>query len=438
MRHLDHRRVRFFATASVLLSLVVRLYWVFRVQSPYDAVRSDMAGYVGRAQALLSGETSSFPRLTALYPYGAHYAYAAEFYVVGFAHQSAICVLQAVLGALPAYFFVLFASRCFTRAWAPGLLGLLFAVWQPLVCWTGFFLSEVPYIALLFLNSWLCVRFVETRRGAVALGLTGALLFAIRPQFILTFALLTAIYLWSARSRLFRRRALAAHARVLAPWVVVVAFSVGRHHHLTGQWGLISENGSLNRLFADTTVGKVQSHWRAPNGEVWDFWITPPTKTTLNEREVAVILDYFGDPDALEAVRLAHLRDKTIAWRTRRALGNVRLLWAGNYPWPEEEWAQARGGLRKSLQHGFNDALRLLVLPFAVVGAVVLRKRKPFLVVLAHLVTLVVLSMLFLPEARYRAPYDPFLLLLALAGMAWLTRLVQRWLDVLLRLSHRP
>jgi hypothetical protein len=432
------RRVHLVAAASVVLSLVVRLYWVFRVQSPYIAVRSDMAGYVGRALALLSGTTSSFPRLTALYPYGAHYAYAAEFYVVGYAHASAVCVIQALLGALPAYFFVLFASRWFSRAWAPALLGFLFAIWQPLVCWTGFFLSEVPYVALLFLNAWLCVRFLETRRGALALGLTGALLFAVRPQFILTFALLAAMYLWWARSRLFRRSALAAHARVLAPWVVVLAFSVGRYHHLTGRWGLISQNGQLNRLFADTTVGKIESHWRAPNGEAWDFWISPPTKTTLNEHEAAVILDYFGDPDALEAVRLAHLRDKTIAWRMRRALANVRLLWTGNYPWPEEEWAQARGGVRRSLQHGFNDAVRVLVLPLAVIGAVVHRNRKPFLVVLAHLLTLVTLSIFFLPEARYRTPYDPFLLLLALAGMVSLTRRVRSGLKVVRRLSLRP
>ena len=58
------------------------------------------------------------------------------------------------------------------------------------------------------------------------------------------------------------------------------------------------------------------------------------------------------------------------------------------------------------------------MIPLACVGVVVLRKRKALVVVLAHLVTLVILSMFFLAEARYRSPYDPFLILVATAGAA--------------------
>jgi hypothetical protein len=416
--------VHVFASASLILAVVVRLYWVFRVQSPYDAIYSDMGGYVDRARALISGAPSAFPRLAALYPYGTHYLYAAEFSLVGFDHKVTICVIQAVACGVPAYFYVLFTARFFERAWAPGLLGLLFAVWQPIVWCAGYFVSEVPYLALLFLNAWLCLRFVETKRGGLALGVTGAILFAVRPQFILTFALLGLLYTWSQRRVLLRRRVLARYAWVLVPWVVVVGFSVGRFHKLTGHLGLISENGQLNRLFSDTTVGVVESRWRAPNGEAWHFHVQPPTKRTLGERDVVELAGYLGDTEVLAPLRRERLAGKSIYWRAHRAFNNVRLLWDKNEPWPEHDGA--RTGLRRTLQLAFNAVLRWVFLPLACVGVLVLHRRPAFLVVLAHLVTLVLLSMFFFPEARYRVPYDPFLILLASAGTWRLGSLVRR------------
>ena len=414
VRSRETRRVHLFAAASTMLALVVRLFWVFRVQSPYSAVHSDMGGYVERALNLLNGVTVSYPRITALWPYGAHYFYAGLFGVLGFEHWNLVNVAQAVLCASPTYFFVLFASRFFERAWAPGALGVVVAVWQPLVWCTGFFLSEIPYLAFLYLNAWLCLRFVETKRGGFALGVTGAVLFAVRPQFILTFALLALLYSWPRRRTLLRRATLLRCLRVLAPWAVVLAFSIGRYHHLTGNWGLISENSQLNRLFSDTPVGKVEGRWKAPNGNDWYFVVEPPTKRRMGEREVVSISGYFADPKVLAPIRAAHLRDKSMGWRVYRAFDNVRLLWDRNNPWPEEE--RAKTGFRRYTQDGFNQVARWVVIPLAMLGLVVLRKRAPVVVVLVHLVTLVVLSMFFLPEARYRVPYDPFLLLLAAAG----------------------
>jgi hypothetical protein len=414
LRIRENRRVHFFAAVSLVVAIAVRLYWVFRVQSPYATIYSDMGGYVERALNLLNGVTVSYPRMTALYPYGAHYFFAAEFGLLGFENATLVCVVQALLCASPTYFFVLFAARFFERAWAPGLLGLVVAVWQPLVWCTGFFLSEVPYLAFLYLNAWLCLRFVESKRGGFALGVTGAVLFAVRPQFILTFALLALAYVWHIRRRLFQRRTLARGALVIAPWVAVLAFSIARFHQLTGHFGLISENSQLNRLFSDTTVGTVEGHWRAANGDAWSFVVQPPTKYRMGERERVVVAGYFADPALLAPIREARLRDKTLLWRAHRAFDNVRLLWDKNNPWPEEE--RARSGFRKLTQDAFNQVARWAVIPLAMLGLVVLPKRAAYVVVLTHLVTLVILSMFFLPEARYRVPYDPFLILLASAG----------------------
>lgn len=440
MRHLGRhvRRVRLAAIASAALAFAVRLFWVLRVQAPHDAVYSDMGGYVGRARALLSGEQSSFARLDALYPYGAHYFYAGVFRVFGYESRTAIAVLQAALTALPAYFFVLFASRFFRRPAWPAVLGLVFAVWQPVVWFTGYFLSEVPFLPLLYANTWLCVLFASrlgapssSSRGvvvaALGLGVTGAFLFAVRPQFILTFALLAVCLLWARRRHLLSlardRRVRMAVLALSVPWLVVLSFSAVRFHRLTGNWGLISENGQLNRLFADTTVGRIEARWRAPGGEPWSFWVSPPTKPAMGERDVLRLSGYLGDPEVLGAARAAQLADKSAWWRIRRATNNVRLLWDRNDPWPEADGA--RSGLRLAAQRRAGDLARWLVVPLATLGLGVLlvyRRRAHVVIVAAHVITLVVLSMLFYPEARYRVPYDPMLMLVGVAGLGELAR----------------
>lgn len=433
MRSREQRRVYFFATLTTALALALRLYWVFRVQSPFDAVYSDMGGYVDRAKALLSGVTSTFPRLDALYPYGTHYFFAAEFWLFGYEAKTVICILHAFWCALPTFYFVLFASRFFSRAWVPGLLGVVFAAWQPLLWCTGFFLSEVPYIAFFFWNAWLCLRFVERRRGGLALGISGAILFAIRPQFILTFALLAVLHLWTARRRMLARSALTRYALTLAPWVFVVGFGMARFYLLTGHVGLISENGQLNRLFADTTIGRIESRWRSTSGADWMFWVSPPVKAKVHETQLVHLAGYLGDVNALAPVRREYLRDKSMSWRVRRAFRNVTLLWDKNEPWPESD--RAVRGLRLSLHRGFNQAVRYVVLPLAVIGAILVKKRAPAIIVLAHLATLIVLSMFFFPEARYRAPYDPFLVLLAMVALHRLWALARRRLTS--PISHR-
>ena len=62
--------------------------------------------------------------------------------------------------------------------------------------------------------------------------------------------------------------------------------------------------------------------------------------------------------------------------------------------------------------------MRWAVLPLAAVGTLTARPRRAALaVVLAHVATAIGLAMFYFPEARYRCPYDPMLLLLAFAGL---------------------
>jgi hypothetical protein len=414
--------VRSIAWATVTLALFVRVYWVLRVQSPYDAIYSDMQGYVDRANAELGRGPTLYPRVMALYPYGAHYVYAALFRVIGFEHRTVIGLVQAALTAAPGYFLVLFASRLVTSERLLFAVGILFAAWQPVVWCVGYFLSEVPFLSLLFLNAWLCVRFAEQGKRPFALGLTGAVLFTIRPQFVLTFALLAVAYVIGRRKVAFGPRAVRRLGWVLAPWVVIVGFSAVRHRHFTGHWGLISENGAMNRFFADTTVAKLEARWTDSRGGQWFYWFESPAKKHVGERDVARINAYVAEPDVLDELRRHRLRGKSLAWRVKRALLAVRLLWDKNDPWPEVN--RAPPGLRLSLHLGFGSVVRWVLLPLACLGAVVARKGAAYVVVMAHLLTLVVLAMLFFPEARYRVPYDPFLLVLAAAAVGEVARLV--------------
>src|SRR4051794_10063120 len=104
--HGSSRHVRSVAWIVFAVALAVRLAWVFSVQRPYDAIYSDMEGYTTRARALLAHTPPYFPRGEALFPYGAHYIYAAIFGTFGYDHPNVVCVVQAILCAIPAWFVV--------------------------------------------------------------------------------------------------------------------------------------------------------------------------------------------------------------------------------------------------------------------------------------------------------------------------------------------
>jgi hypothetical protein len=416
------REVVAIAWMAFALSLVVREAWIFVVQSPFDSIYSDMSGYVERAREMVDGVPRVYPRLRAFYPYGTHYAFALLFRLVGEQHTAAVRVVYAAMAAFPAYHFVLLASRLFRSVWVLAALGGLFALWQPLVWTVGFFVSEVPFTCLLFYNAWLMVEFASARRGGLRLGLTSAVLFAVRPQFVLTFGLLALVFALERGPLLVRRYALGAYARVLAPCLLVLAFSTVRLHELSGRWGLISENSGLNRLLADTTYARVDARWTTPAGGRYTFWIEAPAKVAVGEHGGINIEGYVGDVALLDAERRRFLADKSLGWRVRRALRNVQLLYRWNDPWPEDELVNPWP--RHALQEGFNAVVRTLVLPLAVVGAFAARRRAALAVILAHVATAIVLAMLYFPEARYRVPYDPMLLILAFAGFgALLNRL---------------
>jgi hypothetical protein len=133
---------RSFLVAIYLLAFLVRLAWILKVQHPLHAVYSDMAGYVDRAEQLLWGLPSGEPRLLAIYPWGAHVLYAAEFAIVGRHAEIPIAVVHAALGAVPAPCMAILAARILASARAGVVAGVLVAFGYPQVAFAAFFLSE--------------------------------------------------------------------------------------------------------------------------------------------------------------------------------------------------------------------------------------------------------------------------------------------------------
>jgi hypothetical protein len=131
------------------------------------------------------------------------------------------------------------------------------------------------------------------------------------------------------------------------------------------------------------------------------------------------------DPVILERIRRERLRG--VSWRKRleRKLGNIKLLVAGNLPWPESNYRDPPW--RGKLQDGFADTLLSGVLPLAALGLALGRRNRTLLIVAANLTTIIVSGAIFFGEARYNIPYAPFALLLAVAGVYELVTRARRF-----------
>lgn len=420
------------AIAAFVLAFAVRFVWVLAVQAPRAAVYSDMAGYFSRADALIGGPPMTDPRIDAFYPFGTHYLVAAELAVFGRDSTVGVAFVHALVGAIPVLAVSLLVSRlCPSRAIAI-LAILVAAVWQPQVSYAGFFMSEIWFTAAIALGSIFFVRAFEARRdrwGSVLLaGASAAAAFVIRPQVLLTIALVaflgTALHAMTRRKRLrgrIARRGLVA----LAPLVIVMGLCSYRLHRLSGRWGLVSENGPLMRLFGETDVGRVEAWWTTPSGERYYAWYAAALKKPYTDANTFRFEGYVGDPDILDAERKARLAKTPFATRIDRAAKNlVSLVWR-SFPYPEGDF-HTTSRFRLELSRVFRKILYGL-LALAPVGLWSMRRGGPAAIaVLANLATVVTLPIFFYAEARYRVPYDPFVIVAAAVGAHVIVRYVAR------------
>ncbi len=455
-----------FAISIVAISLVafgLRLYWALAVQPPGEAIFSDMRSYVFRAVWLLSDlqEVSETRKLdVALFPWGVHYFYALQLWLFGLADSgladqlrhrmagldmTAMAVVQALVGSLAATFSMLSARRCFASLPGAVIVGAAAALWYPQIAYSGYFTSEAPFSCAIALSLWLWIRYAQTGRGAWAAGLSQAVGFTLRPKMLMT-SLLCLAWLVVRQRRLdhFRRRHL---AWIAVPIALVVAFSVYRYHHFTGEVALISGNAPIGRFFAATDYGHIENH------DNRSFY--PPARTeALGCKGVFRFEGYIADAEKLDPERRRVWRSKSFFEKLSTLRRNIVALAYGNRMWPEYNWKSYAGSFaekkrawelqkenaprkhrpaeidlagslaerrmeaeqwwRPKLANGWRRVAPSILLPLAALGIALLARRfKPGLELASlYVATLLYASATYFGEIRYRIPYDPVLILL--------------------------
>jgi hypothetical protein len=429
------------AVSVFIVAYAVRLVWVFHVDNPFHNVFSDMAGYVNRALQAAYGAAAPVPpaipkpdahALMAaaagvdpwsapcpLYPPGAHMVYAAEFRIVGWPQHNAVAVMNCLWGAVVAPVALLLALRIVRRLWIAVPIGLFMGLWYPLLAFCGFFSSEQPYAGALALSVWLLVRQIESGKSTVALGLASSVAYLIRPQIILTLAALAVvglIVLWRRPTRAPRLhvRRLAVAGAILG---ATVAWGAVRYHHLSGRLGLVSDNSTMTRLWADTNYGRIQAQWHAPDGHPMWFTFESPPKAATGLHRTLEFDGYIGDPVQIDRARRNEVFYMTFGERVGRWRQNVRLLFVDNALWPESDHQGT--GWRKTADRVSSAILLFIIVPFALLGVIwsFIRPTVVTLIASAHAVTMLVVAAFFYAENRYRVPYDVVLIVLAVEGV---------------------
>jgi hypothetical protein len=396
------------------LAFCVRLAWLLEVQHPMRAVYSDMAGYVDRAEQLMWHLPSPDPRILAIYPWGTHALMAAEFLLLGRHGEVAIAVAHALVGAVPAPCMAALSMRLVPSRPVAALTGVLVALWYPQVAFAGFFLSEHWFAAAIAVHAAWTVRDRRGPVGLLATGLVSAIAFVVRPQFIVTWALDTTRLKLSALRRGGLWPAVRKIGLLALPVAIFAAGSAVRLHALSGHWGLISENDQMTRIWADTDICRLTSSWTLPGGGRFSYWFSPPSKPALRPGDTVDFEGFIADPDILKRIRQERLRGVPWTARLRRRLGNVALLFTGNLPWPESNYREPPW--RLGLQRAFAATILYAGLPLAALGVALGRRSGALFIAALNAATCIVTAFFFFGEGRYHVPYDPFFVLLAVAG----------------------
>jgi hypothetical protein len=426
-----------------VLAFAARLAWLLTVQSPFDAVYSDMDGYVQRADGLIADTMPSDPRILSIYPPGTHCLIALEFLILGRHSTRAVALAHAFIGAIPAPAVAALTLCLVPSLVASAVVGVVVAFWYPQVCFVSYFSSEMWFSAAVTLQALMAAQSWRRPLPLLGAGLSSAVAFVIRPQFLLTWGIQMA---GRGLSLLRRPRKVAAFRRIVwlsLPLALMISVTGYRFHKLSGHWGLIAQSAGT-RLWADTDVCKIESSWRAPNGDMLSYWFSPPSKPALKPSDTVTFTGFIVDPDILDRIRLERLRGVSWGDRLRRKIGNVKLLLLGNLPWPESNY---HGGVslfgtrvtvtRVELQKFFRDVLLYGVLPLSAVGLILGRRNRAMLVLAANMATIVITAAFFFGEARYHIPYDPFAIVLAVVGCYELYPHLRRLGAPLLRKASR-
>ncbi|MCR9165287.1 MAG: hypothetical protein ACE37F_26755 [Nannocystaceae bacterium] len=435
----------------VLAAFAVRLHWNLEVHPPGEYIYSDMRGYTRRADGMFQA-LWGVREYDAFYPYGTHVMLWFLQWVGGRTAESTpeqidevyrfVAGVYAVYGAaLAGYGYALARRASRVGAVVAPIVGLLLVCYYPLISLGGYFLSEVPFALCLTAASFHLVRMLQEgkARDAWAMGIWVALGVTLRPQILLSVAFI-GVY-WLIFRKRMPRATIPMWARALAPILLVLAFSAWRVHYHTGRFGLISENGKFNQVFGRCHNEKITAHPDTPKRRRTSFG--PPPLIQLAKRAQRAPgrwpqLDparethfeykgYIGDDDILQTYI-----DDCIAktgWKKQVEYSavNVAMQWRYNIMWPD---SGKRPWQPFSQKWGWF-VTNVLAVP-ALLGLLGLffPRRHPMLGLLSlHLWALTMIGIFYIGGMRFRAPYDPIIIIMAAEVYVLPLALAFRWLQ---------
>lgn len=407
-------------------AFVIRVVYNVWIHPPLEHVRSDMAGYMSRANLLRTAPGSTDPNLT-FFPPGTHVL---VFLIQKFfgTDGPGIAIVYALLGAASVGLTHAIARRAYPTSRARQItIGLVLALHHPWIVLGGNVLSETPFCFLLSAITYLAITLDDApnKRTQIVLGALCLFGIVVRPQLLLSVILI--LFLMFHRGSL--RRPLAI-TRVVAPIIVGLVLSAARVTSATGEFGLVSTNGSFN--FALGRCHAVTLSARDTKGSKFQ----PPSFLALSKFEeksgMRPLMDLdpaFGTDLKVEGKLWQSKPARELAMRCVKETGFLRqveyafehllLLWIYNVPWP----STGTLALLWSVLSGILAVPMLLRLPSAIVG------KRSFAEQLAagHIVALFITAVLFFGESRLRTPYDGLITLLSIGLLFDAATRVRRW-----------
>lgn len=464
-----------------LLALLVRLVWNLAFHNPVDFAYSDMGGYLGRANEMLDrpwlpakpgpaphlafGEIvdwlaprlfgPKFPHLT-LYPYGTHAFFGAVKAVFGKDNRIAIASAMAAIGALSVAFTYATAARFTPSARLRRVIAVILITYYPWISLGGYALSEAPYTLCIAAIAFYGLRLAdEGRRGdAWLLGIWLAIGAVVRPQVLVGVVFLALLFVF--RRRTFKNFKLGLVPRAALPLAIVIAVSAWRVHWHMGTKvdadHLISTNGPLNRVFGrchNTGLKAVAPHssgfFGPPAfGSMLAYEKEHPRPLFRLDPVMGETLTFNGtmmDAEPTNKLAATCVKKAGLLREAKYAITHVVLLWGYNIIWPDM-------GHKPQFRIPMTVwcvAHAIVIMPPAVLAMMLaFRRRRGRVMLLAlHVWGLVLTSMLYFGDTRYRAPYDGLLTILAVVMvpeiLGSLRALRDRWRAWRLsRLGARP
>lgn len=469
------RKRRWWMLILFVAALIVRLRWNLEVHPPGQFLYSDMAGYSGRADAILRDPFST-REYDAFFPFGTAWVLAAIKYVFGTENFEAIAIFYALIGAAIVAFAYGIADRVMGERvrWVAPAVGVLLVFYYPIVSIGGYILSELPFSFCMMGSILLLLRVVDEGkyRHALLLGFLlgcGAL---IRSQMIAAVGLVGLYWLASLliKPRPFEKLTWKHIVCVGIPLVLLLGMSAVRFHAHTGRKGLVSENSTINLIFGRCHNKGIYSRPDG-NGHGTVRFAPPPliqfeihsakhpdhffrTHSVWAEHPEPMedvegfAIDgigcakrgcklpgseieyngYIGDGDIHRTIVKECIERGGLKLQAYYTLTHWAMLWNYNRMWPDDANPRPRPvakeeGWKARQLHWARFHRWVLMVP-ALLGLFFVfapRRRGKEALVALNLWALMVIAGIWIGGVRFRSPYDPVIILLAgfVYGLVW-------------------